>query len=170
MTIDMSSLPWEVTNDSVMGGVSNSAVTLKDSAAVFSGYATTDSNGGFAIARAKLSKPHDWSGCNGISLRIKGDGLKYVLILANDLSRWAPTYEVAVTPNDSWETLYIPWTDFEGTPFWATPFASVDPLDKTSLRSLGIKRTAFSSGTRKDPSFTSGRFRVELGEISCMVR
>ena len=43
---------------------------------LFSGYATTDSNGGFANARVYFDDTIDWQDCEGVSLQLKGDGLK----------------------------------------------------------------------------------------------
>lgn len=166
-TVDLSTMQWEVTNDSVMGGVSISAVEKLGSTVVFSGFATTDSNGGFANTRTYFNPPTDWSTCDGITLRVKGDGLKYIVDLQQDASRWAPSYEAAITPNAEWTDIHLKWSDLKPTPYWADPFGRVAPLDARAIRSFGIKRTAFISGLKKDPSFSPGNFRVELDSLSC---
>jgi len=168
VSLDLSSADWEVVNDSVMGGVSSSTVTTDDGYVTFSGYATTDSNGGFANSRAYFDAPLDWSECSGVSFNMKGDGQKYVMDFMTTYSRWAPSYEVAVVPTTSWQRVDVRWSEFEPTAYWRSPKSAVDPLRTDSLYSLGIKRTAFARGLKKDPTFRSGNFRVMLSDMTCI--
>jgi hypothetical protein len=68
---------WYMTNDNVMGGVSNASILLDDNGnGVFSGAVSTDNNGGFAMTRLplniKLTKDSE-----KIIIRAKGDNKKY---------------------------------------------------------------------------------------------
>lgn len=168
--IQLGQQSWEVINDSVMGGVSFSQVDRTQGVAHFNGYATTDSNGGFANARMYFKSPPDWSTCRGIALTVKGDGLKYILDLKTTSSRWGPSYEAAITPSSqNYQRLELLWSDFRPTAYWASPSSYVPPLDASNVDSFGIKRSAFVNGLTKDSSFRSSAFSVMLRDLQCLV-
>lgn len=102
---------WYITNDNVMGGVSNSAIRITDQGrAEFSGSVSTDNNGGFAMTRLPVNvklKKYNFK----IVLRIKGDGKKYQLrIKSKRFQRYWYVYSFQ-TSNDIQE-LEIPLKDF----------------------------------------------------------
>lgn len=68
---------WRVIDDSVMGGLSQGSITLnKDGHAVYSGYVTTENNGGFSSIRYNFGAK-DVSEFNFVVLKVKGDGKPY---------------------------------------------------------------------------------------------
>ena len=69
---------WVVVNDTVMGGVSSSDVRLDaEGAVLFEGNLSLDNNGGFTSTRALLEGAN-WSGVDGLRIRVRGDGRTYL--------------------------------------------------------------------------------------------
>jgi hypothetical protein len=168
--VDPTTISWEAVNDSVMGGVSYSTVTVNRAEATpfihFKGYATTASNGGFASARSYGSIPVDFSGCRGISIEVKGDGQKYGFDIRNSANTWrSPAYEVAFNPTDQWTVIDVPFTDLVST--WMGRANFNDRLVDKRVYSFGLKRSAFTGGY-KDSSFRSGNFDVKLRNMWCL--
>ncbi len=73
--------PWHVVNDSVMGGVSGSQVTVDTTGVRFSGTVRTDNNGGFASARRAVSPDALPGDAAAFDLRATGDGHRYRLMV-----------------------------------------------------------------------------------------
>jgi monofunctional biosynthetic peptidoglycan transglycosylase len=72
---------WMVVNDGVMGGVSQSQLSLGgEGSLLFEGSVSLDYGGGFASVRSIVNQldAHEYQ---GISIKIKGDGNKYQLRL-----------------------------------------------------------------------------------------
>lgn len=68
---------WYIVNDTVMGGVSNSNVSISEIGnLIFSGEVSTENNGGFAMTRMPLDV-HFSDKSSKLVLKLKGDGKKY---------------------------------------------------------------------------------------------
>ena len=68
---------WQIINDDVMGGVSQSEIIFNDTGTATSqGRISLENNGGFASTRSK-SHSYRIGGYIGLDLRIKGDGKDY---------------------------------------------------------------------------------------------
>jgi monofunctional biosynthetic peptidoglycan transglycosylase len=90
-TIDLAvdGAAWQVVNDGVMGGVSESTITAGANGVSFSGTLRTEYNGGFASARRAvdatlLRAAVDAAGGDapaGFSLAVRGDGHRYRLTI-----------------------------------------------------------------------------------------
>ncbi|MFC2173964.1 CIA30 family protein, partial [Acidobacteriota bacterium] len=75
---------WRIVNDGVMGGLSQSRMTVTpDQTGIFQGRVSLENNGGFAMVRTKPGE-FGLSGHKGLSLRVKGDGKRYQLRLRAD--------------------------------------------------------------------------------------
>jgi len=75
---------WEIINDAVMGGVSESRIALADNkAALFQGIVSLEHYGGFASMRSH-PREFELSGFSGLMIRVKGDGKDYRLRLRTD--------------------------------------------------------------------------------------
>jgi hypothetical protein len=75
---------WVRVNDGVMGGLSQSTLTLtQESTAVFAGTLSLENNGGFASVR---TYPYDFGlgEYEGLTFRVRGDGRGYKLRLRGD--------------------------------------------------------------------------------------
>ena len=68
---------WYITNDDVMGGISNSSMKLdEEKKMIFSGNVSLDNNGGFAMTRLPLNINFNAEKTK-VVLKLKGDGKKY---------------------------------------------------------------------------------------------
>ena len=76
---DKNDQKWFITNDDVMGGISNSTIEIdKSGSAIFSGKVSTDNNGGFAMTRLPLDIKLD-DEKSKIIIEIDGDDKEYQL-------------------------------------------------------------------------------------------
>lgn len=113
-TPDSPDLRWYVQNDNVMGGRSEGGFSVSSGELLFSG--RTDTNGGgFSSIRTAPFAPLDLSACDGIRLRVRGDGRRYIWQLQTD-ARWRG-YEVSYwaafdTRAGEWITVDIPFARF----------------------------------------------------------
>ncbi len=106
-------------NDTVMGGKSSSKVEALDGGILrFSGTVSLENNGGFTSFRARETE-YEIGASEGLSIRVKGDGRKYILSL--DLSGipipaggyWQP-FE---TKKGEWIEVRLPYDRFVPTSF-----------------------------------------------------
>jgi hypothetical protein len=75
---------WEIMTDEVMGGMSQSQISItSNKTANFRGEVSLKNYGGFASIRTQ-TKDYRLDGYTGLSLRVKGDGKKYRLRLRTD--------------------------------------------------------------------------------------
>ena len=129
---------WSIVNDDVMGGRSNSNISLTgDRTALFTGFVSLDNNGGFASARAGFPSL-DLSAFKGVTLRIKGDGRKYQLRFnhAGSYSAVAHGVEFTTTPGE-WTEIDLPFESFEPSYRGYVP-RGIGPLDLTRLQQMTI--------------------------------
>jgi|TARA_B110001454_G_scaffold203908_1_gene212198 monofunctional biosynthetic peptidoglycan transglycosylase len=129
---------WWIVNDDVMGGRSNSNISLTgDRTALFTGFVSLDNNGGFASARAGFPSL-DLSAFKGVTLRIKGDGRKYQLRFshAGSYSAVAHGVEFTTTPGE-WIEIDLPFESFQPSYRGYVP-RGIGPLDLTRLQQMTI--------------------------------
>jgi hypothetical protein len=78
---------WNIVNDGVMGGVSQSRMVQTDQrTALFSGVVSLENNGGFASIQARFA-PVDPSSYDGIEVTYKGDNQRYGFNMRDRLGR-----------------------------------------------------------------------------------
>jgi hypothetical protein len=131
-------LRWEIVNDSVMGGISDSDLTRVDDGVVrFSGRLSLENNGGFASVRASGRFP-DLSTKAAIVIRAKGDGRSYQLRLRTATGWRVPDYSMTFqTRLGEWQTHILPLDDFVAG--WrGRTLRDAPPLDPARIRSVGI--------------------------------
>lgn len=129
---------WQVVNDTVMGGVSDSTFGLTDkSTAVFAGNVSLENNGGFASVRS-APKDLDLDGNEGVLLRVKGDGKAYKLSARQDALFDGTTYQATFpTRADEWVTLQVPFKYMVPT-FRGVTLRNRPPLDASRIQSFGF--------------------------------
>lgn len=101
---------WYILNDTVMGGKSSSELTINDDGhAQFSGYVTTENNGGFASVRydCELSNVSEYK---HITLKLKGDGKQYQLRFKEDRGQYY-SHIYNFKTSGEWETIVIPMNE-----------------------------------------------------------
>jgi monofunctional biosynthetic peptidoglycan transglycosylase len=108
---------WRIINDGVMGGLSRGMFRLsEDGTGIFEGNLSLENNGGFSWVRTRKGDP-DFSGSEGLKLKIKGDGRTYAVTL--DTSGGYNAYSFNhyfTTEKDVWKEIEIPFSDFRA--YW----------------------------------------------------
>lgn len=126
---------WSSVNDSVMGGVSQSASRiLEEGALEFSGTMSLENNGGFASVRSPWN-PIDLSEYDGILIRVLGDGQVYRLRIRTAATGPEVAYNSLFETRDGeWTTVYIPFETMIPTlRGFRFPAGQLDPGSITSL-------------------------------------
>ncbi|PAP78681.1 hypothetical protein BSZ37_06870 [Rubrivirga marina] len=126
---------WRIENDGVMGGDSQGFAEVGDGTLVFTGEVVTE-GGGFTSVRAQ--RDLDLSAYDGVELRVRGGGRTFELDVDDGTrSRGREVNRVGTFPTtEDWQTVRIPFDGLETTAHGET--VSVDPLDRSAVRSVGI--------------------------------
>ena len=125
---------WFVQNDTVMGGVSSSSVSLDDGAMVFSGILSTDNNGGFTSVRGPLLLDGPSAGLGAIAVMAEGDGRTYLM----QVRTTTDSYIQRFTPSNVMSTSALPLADFVATDWRLAPIANRPPLTSEEVRQVSI--------------------------------
>ncbi len=105
--------PWQSADDTVMGGESQSRlVYVQGGTAAFAGTVSLANQGGFASVRAPLPDGA-LAGCEGLVLRVRGDGRRYILYVTTGPDDEGPRYQAAFdTRTDQWRKVLAPFVEF----------------------------------------------------------
>ena len=135
---DPGSGSWNVINDTVMGGVSRSRMSVTDEATgLFQGELSLENGGGFTSVRTFMSEV-DLSGYAGLEIRVRGDGRIYQLRLRTNREFDGVAYRAPfTTENGSWTTVRVPFSAFEPT-FRGRIVKGTAPVDPSRIRQLGL--------------------------------
>jgi NADH dehydrogenase [ubiquinone] 1 alpha subcomplex assembly factor 1 len=148
---------WSITNDGVMGGVSQGQWDAEEDRGIFSGFVSLDNNGGFSSVRAEF-RPLNLSTADGIQLKVRGDGQKYSFNL-RDVHSWLShriTFETEVMEDDeAWQIIQIPFDELVPTRF-GEPYPNSDAIDLENVWSMSILISDKQEGD----------FRLEMSEVS----
>jgi hypothetical protein len=132
---------WYIVNDSVMGGISESAATLAEPGVlVFTGTLSLENFGGFASLR---SEPTSYGVANASALRLRvlGDGQRYHLQLHTDNRIDGVVYDQAFETNaGEWREVVLPINGFVPQ-FRGRVLANRPALDPANISSLTIMIT-----------------------------
>jgi len=156
-------LEWGQLDDVIMGGVSQSSFVN----GVFSGFVSTDNNGGFAGTRSKALTPAlDLSAYEGLRLRVRGDGKRYKIILRDDYGyngiAWAASFDTEAGATEFQEVTVL-FSDFV-----PTLFARRVPgrtLDTRNINTVQLSLSKFEYDDELNPAFGTGPFKLELESI-----
>ena len=143
---------WNVVDDRVMGGRSQSEITINDEGnALFKGYVTTENNGGFSSVRYTFNK-RDVSGFEHILIKLKGDGKSYQFrIKENSSQRYS--YIAPFKTSGDWELIKIPFSAFY-------PSYRGYELDKPNFSGKEMEEIAILIGNKRKE-----RFSLEIEKI-----
>lgn len=147
---------WGIIDDGVMGGVSQGYWYQEDEYVVFEGNVSLENNGGFSSVRVGF-RPVDLSDHDGVVLQVRGDGQQYAFGLSDMASRYdyRLTFETAVSTDDEWETIYIPFDSVIAN-WFGRQLPTADPLDTSQIRGMNL----IISDKQEGP------FRLEIASIS----
>lgn len=158
---------WGAVDDVVMGGVSESQITLGNGVALFSGVVSTANSGGFASVRTRnFSPPLDLSAFQGIDLRVKGDGQRYKFLIRTTQSWDGLAYSYSFdTLANQWITVRIPFADLRPV-FRAKIVADAAPFKASQVISFQMMLSKFEYDGALNPSFRTGLFQLQLETIA----
>lgn len=127
---------WQIVNDGVMGGLSNSSLRMEAAAAVFQGELSRRNNGGFASVRL-VSSP-DLTSCDTFRLLLRGDGRRYRFTVRTADSPDGVIYQGSLeTRPAEWETHLIPFSRLMAT-FRGRAVPDAAPMDPSRIITLGF--------------------------------
>lgn len=140
---------WQVVNDDVMGGRSNSSMKYgEDGSLVFTGNVSLENNGGFASIRSG-SLNNDFSGHSIVSIRVKGDGKAYRFSVRPRNGSRVPSFQASFeTKAGEWKIVDLPYESFVPS-FRGWTLKNQPPLEITQNSIVG-----FTIGNKKAESFT----------------
>jgi len=161
-------VPLEVgpLDDIVMGGVSKTETKPGTFDGLFSGYVSTERNGGFAGLRTRLfTPPKDVTSCRGFILNVKGDGQRYKMIARDDSDwngvAWSASFD---TKRDVFTQIKIPFDSLKPTRF-AKVLPNHQPFNKSTLYGVQLTLSKFEYEGALNPKFTEGRFSLLVKDI-----
>ncbi|AXG72339.1 Complex I intermediate-associated protein 30 (CIA30) [Kordia sp. SMS9] len=104
---------WKITNDGVMGGLSEGDYRITDDSVVFSGNISLENNGGFSSYRSNYQK-RDLSSYKKIIIHYRSKQYAMGFTLEMDRRWYVPYYKVNLPTTDwKWVTKEIIFTDFD---------------------------------------------------------
>lgn len=105
--IDKDGSDWFITNDGVMGGLSQGKAIILENKLVFEGTVSLENNGGFTKLDSRLQKM-DLSQFSTVRIRAKGTG--HVAGFRLDLNQrfYLPNYKYMLDPTDDWKEYEFP--------------------------------------------------------------
>ena len=133
-----SATDWFNQNDTVMGGVSDSASTWVDGHLVFSGNLSLDNNGGFTSTFGPIDEqlPALMSGANAIVVTARGDSQTYLMqIRNNDNTRYIQRF---TTVADIEQSYILPIADFVSVDWRLSPIAGAAPMNVANVVQIGF--------------------------------
>jgi len=147
---------WVVTNDGVMGGISQGTWYQEDDYVVFEGDVSLENNGGFSSVRVGFH-PVDLSAYDGIALRVRGDGQNYAFGLSDSNSQYQYrlTFDTTVSEEGEWLTIYIPF-DMVTAKRFGRDVPMADPLNISRIQGMNL----IISDKQEGP------FRLEIESIA----
>jgi hypothetical protein len=149
---------WPNIDDVVMGGVSQSSMSVIDGVAVFSGSVSFDNNGGFASVRSR-PQPRDLSAYRGLVLAIRGDGKRYGFRIRTEDTFDGVSFQATIEPPaGEWSDIAIPFDDFVPV-HRGRRVADHPPLDASRVTTFGLMI-----------SRQEGSFRLEIRSIHGLER
>lgn len=127
---------WVIVNDSVMGGISQSKISVDNNILSFSGKLSFANNGGFASTRYILNKPI--TAKHKVSITFKGDDRRYQLRLRTDTGIAGIAYNVEFNASaNSWKSLIFNQDEFIPT-YRGTTVDDAPPLKLADVKQISI--------------------------------
>lgn len=147
---------WTITNDGVMGGLSQGYWSQEADYAVFDGNVSLENNGGFSSVSVAF-RPVDLSAYDGVALRVRGDGQQYAFGFRDTSSQYQHrmTFETTFSEDEEWETIYIPFDKLIAN-WFGQEIQTAEPLDTST-----VWRMNFIISDKQE-----GSFRLEVASIS----
>jgi len=140
---------WRVQDDVVMGGRSDSQLSLtEDNYAHFSGRVSLENNGGFcSIHQTVETNPYVLDQeASAFVLRINGDGKDYSFRVRTPRGRHLFSYTFSTKANDDWETITVPFQKMSAT-------SHGEPVDVPNYAGEKVVEMQLLIGNKKEETF-----------------
>jgi NADH dehydrogenase [ubiquinone] 1 alpha subcomplex assembly factor 1 len=145
---------WNIVDDVVMGGRSNGNFEINSEGhGVFSGYVTTENNGGFSSVRYPFDKMNTTKESK-IILHAKGDGKDYQIRIKDNVNSYY-SYITTFETSGEWQKIIIPLKDLY-------PSFRGRTLDLPNYSSASFEEIAILIGNKKKESFQLIIDKIEL--------
>jgi len=127
---------WQITNDSVMGGLSHSKIVSYNEKVIYSGNVSIENNGGFTSVFTSIEKlDKQWQ---YVSIRFLGDGNLYQLRVRSQVMGYELAYKIALkTQANVEQNLRFKLSDFEAC-FRGRQINQAPPLIAEVITHVGI--------------------------------
>jgi hypothetical protein len=136
---------WQIVDDSVMGGRSNSSITLnKAGLGVFQGTVSLENNGGFSMAQYRFDAKKV-NAFTSVCIKLKGDGKSYQFRIKTNV-RDSHSYVASFNTTGKWQTIEIPFESMY-------PAYRGRTLNMVNYPGEEIEMIAFLIGNKKAESF-----------------
>lgn len=131
-------LGWQIVNDSVMGGVSDSSMTMTSKVARFNGVVSLENSGGFASVRTRPAKLELPSDSEAFLIRVRGDGQSYRFTARRGESLDGVNYQLEFeTKAGEWQEIRLPMRAFKAS--WRGRQLPEEPtLTPSAVASVGF--------------------------------
>ena len=144
---------WLIVDDVVMGGVSSGQFKINEAGnGLFSGYVSTENNGGFSSVRHYCN--HKTQKNKMVVIRLKGDGKTYQLRIKDKRYQYY-SYINTFKTSGEWETIKIElqslYPSFRGL-----------QLNLPNFEADTIEEVAFLIGNKKNEKFALELDKIEL--------
>ena len=129
---------WRIVNDGVMGGLSQSIITLTENkTAVFQGTVSLENNGGFSSTRTS-PRLYNLTDNMGIAVHFRGDGKSYQLRLRTDDRFDGVSYRYHFkTKSNEWTTISVAFEEFVPV-FRGRVLKDVEPIVPGKIQQVGF--------------------------------
>ena len=135
MPLEFDRIPWRITNDDVMGGLSSSRLKAQSAGLVFAGELSRENNGGFASVLGSLAQP--LHGFGAIRLKVSGDGRQYQLRLRETRDSRSVAWRAVFTAGEQPTQLTLSPEQFEPV-VRGKKVVGAKPLESTPICHLGF--------------------------------
>ncbi len=126
---------WRIVNDGVMGGVSQSKITLDpDGHGLFAGHVSLENNGGFASVRYECGLS-DIRRYRSLRLKVKGDGKTYQLRIKGNRGDYHQ-YTYTLQTTGEWQTLTVPLNQLQ--PIFRGQLLDIPVYDGRAMQEVGF--------------------------------
>ena len=135
MPLDFKDIPWNITDDPVMGGRSSSEFETQAEGLEFSGTLSLENNGGFVSVLGTLEHPPNpiWA----IRLTISGDGRRYQLRLRENRDSRSVAWRAFFRANEQSSQITLTRKDFQPV-IRGQSVLGAKPLEEAKIRHLGF--------------------------------
>lgn len=146
---------WQVTNDGVMGGLSNGNTKVDNQALIFSGSVSTENNGGFTSVYKKLAKLSQQ--IDSVRIQVRGDGNRYQLRIRSQVMGYDVAYKIEFpTVDDQLETHTFKLADFRAS------FRGRIISNAPELKAETISHVGFLVAAKRSKSFSLSTYAIEF--------